>query len=241
MATHRIHDGALLPERCRSLAEALLAHPLLGESPLAGTFRGSRGFALTFRRDGLDELRRRFSFLEGFLDLALDPGAPGSVATFAQRFRKEREPNAFFLNLLVLGPGGSVGRHVDATLCAPTGLTNLVPELVTVLSVQPSSLGGGELRLFRGDRRVARISSVEGRLVHFRGSLAHEVSAVPAVEGPRTAPQLRLSLVCEQYCLPPAALSALQPFQVQSKAGFDAYLAVHAGEGASKRLMFEPG
>jgi hypothetical protein len=70
-----------------------------------------------------------------------------------------------------------------------------------------------------------------GTLLHFRGDLAHEVT--PLEGAPEGA--LRASLVCEQYHLPPPALERLAPLQVQSKAGFEAYL-TERRRGASFEL-----
>jgi hypothetical protein len=90
---------------------------------------------------------------------------------------------------------------------------------VLYLSVPPRR-AGGELRLYREQTRVGVIAPQPGTLLHFRGALLHEVT--PLEGSPEGA--LRASLVCEQYHLPQPALERLAPLQVQSKAGFAAYL-----------------
>lgn len=224
MPEYVIRRGALDPERVESLRKELMASPYVGQSTLAGSFQGSRGFAITFTAEGRARLEQRFPFLSPYLALALDSEplrrlTPLVLRPFG-RFR-ERLPNAFYLNLLLLGDGAGVGRHTDATLRGPSGLPDALPELVSVLYLAvPPRTRGGELRLFRSDHLRGAITPRPGMLVHFRGDLQHEVVAL---EGAASG-ELRASLVCEQYCLPAQALALLAPVHVQSKAGFAAYL-----------------
>ncbi|HLL55925.1 MAG TPA: 2OG-Fe(II) oxygenase [Myxococcaceae bacterium] len=205
------------------LRESLLASPYVAKSTLGGSFRGSRGFAITFTAQGRAALEERFPFLSGYLAQALDPSAGRRLQPWYRRLigRTGKEPNAFYLNLLLLGEGGGVGRHVDATLRGPSGVEDAVPERVSVLYLQvPERKAGGELRLYRDHVPVGVFQPEPGALLHFRGELLHEVTPLEgAAEG-----ALRASLVCEQYHLPPPALEQLAPVQVQSKAGFAAYL-----------------
>jgi hypothetical protein len=101
---------------------------------------------------------------------------------------------------------------------------------VLYLSVPPRR-AGGELRLYRDQAPVGVLTPEPGTLLHFRGELLHEVT--PLEGTPEGA--LRASLVCEQYHLPPPALERLVPVQVQSKAGFAAYL-TEKRSGASFEL-----
>jgi hypothetical protein len=64
---------------------------------------------------------------------------------------------------------------------------------------------------------VASLAPVEGTLLHFRGDLGHEVTAVQGSE-------TRLSLVCEQYRLPEAKLAGLEPVSVTSRGLFERYM-----------------
>ncbi len=227
-------DQALSPARVAQLREALLSSPLVSSSTLAGSFRSSRGFAMTFTAEGRAELERRFPALADFLDLAIR-GEPGrALLSFRKRLLTRRLlPNAWYLNLLLLSEGAGVGRHLDGTLREPSGVTNVVPELVSVLylSVPAPAVGGelsgGELKLWRGRDEVACHSPLVGQLVHFRGDLDHAVQPFSGA----SPGALRASLVCEQYLLPPAALARLDPLRVQSKAGFEAYLAAAQPRG----------
>jgi hypothetical protein len=151
---------------------------------------------MTFTQSGRAKLEARFPLVAPFLRCAI-----------------KRRANAWYLNLLVISQGGSIARHVDATLHA-------TPIVVSVLYL---SAPGGELVLSRGERELHRITPREGSLVNFDGSLDH---AVTAFEGPG----LRASLVLEQYRFrDQAALAAIPEFKLDSRAGFQAYLDAHAG------------
>jgi hypothetical protein len=206
-----------------ALATGVLESPLVSRSTLAGSFRGSRGFAITFTLPGRDALERRYPFLSPFLALAISDRAHRSLEPWLARRRARpaaRPRNAFYLNVLLVSGGGSIGRHTDATLRGPSGEPEVVPEQVTVLYLRlPERFAGGELNLYRGERGVARLRPVSGQLLHFRGDLQHEVAPLDAPDG-----ALRASLVLEQYHLHPEALARLPELNVQSKAGFAAYL-----------------
>jgi hypothetical protein len=206
-----------------ALTRGVLDSPLVSRSTLAGSFRGSRGFAITFTHPGRAALEGRYPFLSPFLALAISGRAHRALEPWLRRRRAlpvARPRNAFYLNVLLVSGGGSIGRHTDATLRDPSGEPDAVPEQVTVLYLQvPERFTGGELRLYRGDRPVARLRPVRGQLLHFRGDLQHEVAPLGA---PDTA--LRASLVLEQYHLSPESLARLPELHVQSKAGFAAYL-----------------
>lgn len=214
---------ALGAAELEALAAGVLESPLVSRSTLAGSFRGSRGFAITFTLPGRAALERRYPFLAPFLALAISERAHRALEPWLARRRRRavsRPRNAFYLNVLLVSGGGSIGRHTDATLRGPSGEAEAVPEQVTVLYLRsPERFSGGELRLYRGERGVARIRPVPGQLIHFRGNLQHEVAALDA-----SGDALRASLVLEQYHLPPEALARLPELNVQSKAGFAAYL-----------------
>jgi hypothetical protein len=206
------------------LKEGLLQSPLVARSTLAGSFRGSRGFAITFTAEGRPALEERYPFVSPFLALAISTPAHRALEPWPLRWLDRpprRPPNAFYLNLLLVGGGGAVGRHTDATLRGPSGDETTVPEQVTVLYLEaPARFRGGELRLYRGERPVGRIRPVPRMLVHFRGDLQHEVAELESEqEG-----SLRASAVLEQYHLAPAPLARVPALHVQSKAGFAAYL-----------------
>jgi hypothetical protein len=196
-----------------SMREPLLTSPLVGGSTLGGSFRASRGFAITFRAGGQARLEQRFPALAPFLARALAPGALRGAAKW-----RAKAPNAWYLNLLLVPSGASVGRHVDGTLRGPSGEADAVPVAVSVLYL---SAPGGPLVLSRGEHEIGRIEPCEGAMVHFRGELDH---AVEAFEGAGT----RASLVLEQYHFGAEALARLPELKLDSRAGFQAYLDAHA-------------
>ena len=192
-----------------AIREPLLNSPLVGKSTLGGSFRASRGFAITFRGDGRAQLEARFPSLAPFLAKATAKGALRGAARW-----RAKTPNAWYLNLLLVSAGGTVGRHVDGTLRGPSGEAYAIPVAVSVLYL---SAPGGALVLSRGARELGRVIPSEGALVHFRGELDH---AVEAFEGEGT----RASLVLEQYHFGAEALARLPELKVDSRAGFQAYL-----------------
>jgi hypothetical protein len=217
----RRHRAVLDAGELAAIRAAILASPLLGRSTLAGSFRASRGFAMTFTHEGRASLVHRFPELGRFLQLALV--APDLRAWPKRLFgRGAAPPNAFFLNVLAIPAGAGVGRHIDGTLQDATGLPELTPVVVSVLYLQVPQGPGGRLRLFAGEQRLASIAPQEGTLVHFNGSLSHDVEPVPEAAG-----SLRLSIVCEQYVLAPGPLARVPRLRVESKAGFGAYLEDH--------------
>ena len=219
-----VRPDALPKTEFAQLKEALLSSPLVGRSQLAGPFQSSRGFAVIFRDEGRRLVLERFPQLAPHLDAVLGAPAVRALSPWWRRTLR-RLPNAWYLNVLCVSEGGTVGRHVDATLRKPAEQPESVPEMVTVLYLAvPDGAQGGTLALFAGDTLVHEVTPRENTLVHFRGDLAHEVRAFSGAPG-----ALRASLVIEQYHFPPEALARLPEFKLDSRAGFDAYLAHHAG------------
>jgi hypothetical protein len=198
---------------------SLVGSPLVARSTLAGSFRSSQGFAATFRGDTLDRLEERFPAVLPFVRTVL-----GTSALLRPRWslRSPVQSNGFYLNLLVLPAGASIGRHVDATLRGPSGVADAVPARVSVLYLSvPAVAAGAELRLYREERQVLSLRPEPGALLHFRGDLAHEVTSH---EGP--AGEVRASLVLEQYALPEEAAGRLPELNVHSKASLYEFLVV---------------
>lgn len=222
MAEHAKRKQAIDAESFRRLQDGLFSSPFVGESPLGGTFEKSRGFALIFRAEGRSEVEIRFPFLRPFLEAALDVSLHRKLLPWRARLRKTppRQPNAFYLNLLLLRAGESVGRHVDATLRDVSGVPNALPERVFVLYLRVPRGRGGQLCLFRHRAPVGQIQPANGDAHLFRGDLAHEV--LPFVSEEPNA--LRASLVLEQYALPNENLHHVPHLKICSKAGFSAYL-----------------
>lgn len=236
MSEYVTHRDALSGPQLEALREALLASRFVARSPLMGTFQASRGFAFIFTEAGRATLEERFPFLTDYLALVTDPATTRGLLPWRERLfgpRPERpRPNAFYVNLLLLEAGKSVGRHIDATLQEPSGVQGAVPEHVSVLYLRvPEGARGGALHLLRDDRPIGQVRPRPGMLVQFRGDLQHEVQ--PFTGGPEGA--LRASLVCEQYAFGPEALARLPTFRIQSKAGFAAYLDTHRDREASAR------
>lgn len=215
--------SALRPADFGALQRALLESPLLGHSTLGGTFEGSRGFAITFTSGGRARVVERTPALAPFFALAIDrQGGPRALRPWYRPGLEVRTPNAWYLNVLVIAEQGRVGRHVDATLQGPAQVPHATPEAVSVLYLSVPPGPGGALVLHEGTRELARLRPREGTLLHFRGDLSHEVAPLEAPAGAR-----RASLVLEQYHFEPDALARLPAMQIDSRAGFEAFLAEH--------------
>lgn len=205
-----------------ALRDGLLGSSLVGVSTLNGPFEASRGFGVTFTAAGRPELAARFPVLEPWLERGL--GAP-AIRALTPWWRRTvtRIPNAWYLNLLVVGPGADVKRHIDGTLMRVAQVTDHPPECVSVLYLATPFTTGGELLIWNGALPLALITPRAGDAVHFRGDLAHEVRPF---EGP--ADVRRASLVIEQYHFEADALARVPAFHVESRAGFEGYLKAHA-------------
>lgn len=229
--------AALPPERLGPIRDALLCSPFVSKSTLGGTFEQSRGFAMTFKAEGRAELEARFPPLTDYFAQVLGEPAVRAVQSWWGRLRNHPVviPNAWYLNLLLVGEGENIGPHTDATLAREAGVPGTTPEVVTVLYLRVPQRAGGELVLARHRRIKAVIAPSEGALLHFRGDLPHEVRPVePQANGIQ-----RASLVLEQYHFSPESLARLPQFQLDSRAGFGAFLAYHAGRGP-KDFELEP-
>lgn len=214
-----------------ALRDGVLGSPLVGSSTLAGPFRSSRGFAITFTAAGRGELESRFAYLKPFLARAIAPDAMKSVRPRLS-FRAPPVPNAWYLNALLVGEAGSVARHADGTLRGPSGDDTAMPKVVSVLYLSAPQQAGGELVLSHKDSRPVPIQPVEGALLHFRGDLDHEVNAVHGLPDGK----MRASLVLEQYAFDAEPLARLPAFKLDSRAGFSAYLQT----AAPKNFEIEP-
>ncbi len=178
---------------------------------------------MTFREEGRSRVIDRFPALSPHFEKVLGAPAVRALTPFWRR-KLTRIPNAWYLNVLLVSSGGTVARHVDATLRKPSGVEDAVPEVVSVLYLTIPSKHGGELALWDGPSAVAKLVPEENAVLHFRGDLAHEVCAFAAPEG-----LLRASLVIEQYYFAADALSRLPEFSLESRAGFGAFLEHHSG------------
>ncbi len=221
MGDFRRQRSALPAPRFAELRDALMASPFVARSTLGGSFQASRGFGVAFTAPGREEVQARIPVLGTFLRLAIDTPAERILLPFWRRRAALPAPNAWYLNLLLVGSGGGVAPHIDATLAAPSGLTNATPRVVSVLYLVVPRCAGGELVLARGSALVGVVRPEEGMLLHFRGDLEHQVRALE--EAPPDA--VRASLVLEQYHFPPEAHARLPQFRLDSRAKFELALA----------------
>jgi hypothetical protein len=230
----RVQRDALDAAAFDTLRRALLESSFVASSTLNGPFEASRGFGITFTEAGLPPLRQRFPALGPWLERAL--GAP-AIRALTPWWRRTltRLPNAWYLNVLVVGPGATVPRHLDGTLMQPAGVTEHPPECVSVLYLEVPAATGGELALWNGAVPVGLVPPRRRQAVHFRGDLAHAVRPFETV----ATEARRASLVIEQYHFPPEALARLPAFKLDSRAGFGAYLDDHASRPAAS-FTLEP-
>lgn len=220
---------ALPHAQFKALRDALLGSPLVGRSTLTGPFQTSRGFALTFRGEGgRQTVESRFPSLKPWFARVLGARAIEALRPWWLAFQKPAQvPNAWYLNVLMVSEGGQVSRHLDTTLRAPSSVETAAPKLVSVLYLSVPSRRGGQLELWSGPEEVAKVQPQENSAVHFRGDLAHAVR--PFEKAPDGS--VRASLVIEQYHFEREALARLPEFQLDSRAGFAAFLKLHDGPG----------
>ena len=182
-------------------------------------FNGTHGFVLQFNRDGVERLRSDYDFLLPFFDSVQEDASNAFVL------------NALFVPPSRDGTTRSdpkddaVKIHVDNTV-AITHEQSIYAHSVSVLYLSvPAGMRGGTLNLWRSrsgsplkpDQRLMPSAASDANLIVFRGDAWHSVSAhasndssgrpAPAwdddVEEEEEGPQLRVSLVLEQYRIPP--------------------------------------
>ncbi len=184
--------GLFSAEEMAAMSATIASSPHLSGNQLGPRFARSRGFSVVFRRDSLDRSRAEYPTFAAYLDRVLRPRA-----------------NGFYLNPLVLESGASVGAHVDTSLSSHVG-TRVHPLVVSVLYLSvPRDMRGGRLLLRQGRHKVGEVVPEAGTLLEFRGDLTHSVTRLRTGEP-------RLSLICEQYCLPPEQLARVPELAVIS-------------------------
>lgn len=194
MHGHSRVANAFPPPYLGSLRRAIRASPYFTVNTLNRDFVATRGFSVVFRRSALEEVQHAFPFFAPYLERALRPDA-----------------NAFYLNPLELQRGSRVDPHVDRSLRAYCPTVE-PPAAVSVLYIEvPAGLVGGALVLRRGRKHLARIVPAENTLLVFEGDLTHAIEPVESATA-------RLSLVCEQYCLPDAELERIPDLAIESRA-----------------------
>lgn len=212
---YTIRDQALPPTQMVAIRDAILDAPYMSVNNLNRRFEGTYGFSVVFRQDTVDQVLAQFPAFGPYLAKAL-----------------RADCNAFFLNPLLIGDGAGVKPHVDHSLHSYCPDVTF-PRVVSVLYVDvPAGLEGGELWLYRGQKRVAALAPKAHRLLTFRGDLRHEVRPVQA--GAPDIFEARISLVIEQYRVPDDQLSAVPACLIGTRrtAGAAPALAEGPGEGA---------
>ena len=229
--------AALPPDQLAPIRDALLSSPFVAKTTLNGLFDHSRGFAISFKDAGRAALAQRFPSLANYFSRVLGEPAVRAVQSWWGRLRRHPVviPNAWYLNLLLVGEGGKVGPHKDGTLANPAGVPGATPEVVSVLYLHVPRRAGGELVLAREGRLKGVVVPSTGGLLHFKGDLLHEVRPVEGV----TDGSPRASLVIEQYHFAEDALARLPDFQLDSRAGFGVFLEHHAKQ-PPKQFELEP-
>jgi hypothetical protein len=202
----RADDGLFDSSFIQSAADFVRGHPLLAGTTLNARFSGTQGFSIALTRSGFPRLQKSFApFHE-----AMERVAPDRC-------------NAFFINPLVIAEGSHVAPHIDRSLgpwCRPD--LPPYPVKVSVLYLEvPDDLMGGRLLLHPpvwSLHRKPEIVPKTGLLFEFRGNLRHEVAEVKQAKTPR------ISLVMEQYELPPFLLRKIPDFHVKSTRPFDSFM-----------------
>jgi hypothetical protein len=182
-----VESDALESHIVRDIANGIITSGLVGENPLSRTiFAGTKGFAVRFRRDALDRVIKLMPWTQPYFDKILEENV---ARHFSAGTLENSQPNAFYLNALVIPPGSGTRLHVDNTLDNRT-----IPTWVSVLYLKTVPQGG-LLYLCDANWPVGLVNPRPGMIVHFRGDLTHGVTNTPS------SSVVRLSLVCEQYCL----------------------------------------
>jgi 2OG-Fe(II) oxygenase superfamily len=187
------HTQAFAIAYINDLRGEILACPYLSVNNLNRDFVDTKGFSVVFKRSEIARVKRQFPFFKPYLDLALQPSC-----------------NAFYLNPLMLQKGSRVDPHIDRSLRSYCKTVE-PPMIVSVLYIQvPPDLQGGELVLRSHKKHIGQIKPEINKLVYFQGDLTHSVNAVKT-------PEMRLSLVCEQYNLSETELEEIPAFTVESR------------------------
>jgi hypothetical protein len=195
-------DQAYLEQAARFVRE----HPLLDGTTLNSRFTGTKGFSIAMSRSGLPRLEKSFPAFSEYLNRV----APDRC-------------NAFFINPLVIAEGSYVAPHIDRSLGPWTRPDECpFPLKVSVLYLDvPEDLEGGRLLLHPPLWTLHPKPTIvprTGLLFEFRGDLRHEVAEVKQAKTPR------VSLVMEQYEMPPYLLRKIPEFYVKSARPFDSFM-----------------
>lgn len=192
-------DGAMPRKEFDDLQRCLRDHPMRHFNVNDDdTFKGTRGFLLSFSEKGIDNMRAdpRFSCLQTYFDRHRLPGA-----------------NAWVLNMVWADIPDytrelAIQRHTDdAIMLDYNGSKKVMPFQTNVLYVfVPDDMRGGELEAWNYDVTerellagpMGRVRPEENRMAFFRGDAQHQVRSYNT----SAKDVLRGSLVLEQYKIP---------------------------------------
>ncbi len=191
--TELILDGQInvfSPEYLGHLKHSVLNSPYLSKSSLSyQSFGQSVGFQLIATPDTLRTVCQFFPYIKPYLVKAL-----------------RTDCNVYFINALLVPQGAEIKMHLDSSI-----KKNLWPFCVTVFYVQvDENMQGGELFLQkRPDQKEPDllIKPKENAMITFKGNLFHGVL-------PMQSETMRVSLVCEQYQVPPDQLYQVPALQI---------------------------
>lgn len=202
----RADQGLFEADFIEKAADFVRHHPLLAGTTLNARFSGTQGFSIALTRSGFPRLEKNFRPFHDYMEKVTPDRC-----------------NAFFINPLVIAEGSHVDPHIDRSLgswCRPDVAPYPVKVSVLYLHV-PEDLVGGRLLLHPPLWALhprPEIVPKTGLLFEFRGNLRHEVAAVTRAKTPR------ISLVMEQYELPPYLLRKIPDFHVRSTRPFDSFM-----------------
>lgn len=189
-----------------TLKNSILDSGYLAKNHLNYNFSNTLGFSIIFKKEFTNKVIEKFPYMETFLNKIIE------------------EPyNAFYLNPLVLPLNGKVDKHIDHSLRSYY-LQIPFPERVVVFYVDIPEMSGGNLIIYNKDKFLAKIRPATNKLLLFKGDLKHEITTISEI-GNHEQPQVRISLVCEQYNLDRYSLSKIPDFLIRSDAGFSTFLA----------------
>ncbi|CAD7702320.1 unnamed protein product [Ostreobium quekettii] len=196
--------GGFMPDKAfEEIRSAAAGDPLALRNELnEDNFKYTRGWVVKFNREGLARVRGNdsWAYAVRYFDAVENP-----------------EANAFVMNLLVAeqppaGEGDAVGPHFDDTV-AIFSEKELLAHQVNVLYVGvPEDIEGGQLEVWPyqyTDRETYKtvIQPRENSMVEFRGDACHRVRNFQSPSG-----QARMSLVVEQYIVPPGLYASTAEF-----------------------------
>jgi hypothetical protein len=186
-----VQPDTLSASEAAAIGEPLSDGALMGTKALSESFAGSHGFAVRLHDAARPVLARLLPCTEMLFD---------RVVTRSPAFASGALPNAYYINVLAIPPGGGAGLHRD---CSLDGVRSA--DWVSIAYLRGRPAPRGRLFLKRDLWPVGFVHPSPGMAVHFRGDLAHGVTDTAVTD------DMRLSFVCEQYRLPADALARV-PF-----------------------------